>query len=145
MNPGEDVNASSKGNMKIDSRTDVVDVRSKIRELCDQCGFSLPETTRVVTATSELSRNIVEFAGTGQVTWKIREGNRPGIELIFEDEGPGIEDVEWATRDGTSTGNGLGKGLPGAEKLMDEMKIETEVGSGTRITIKKWSNHRTNR
>ena len=131
--------------MKITSRTDVVDVRQRVREICGEMGFSLSETTRVVTATSELARNIVEFAGCGEIRWRILEkdtnGNKSGIELIFDDNGPGIDNVDWAMKDGSSTGKGLGKGLPGAEKLMDEMSIETEKGAGTTIKIVKWHTH----
>jgi len=146
MNPGPDATTLN-GKMEIKSYTDVVDIRSKVRDLCNRIGFSLPETTRVVTATSELARNIIEFAGTGEVRWKILENDSAsapqeetvGIELTFEDDGPGIEDLEWAMQDGTSTGNGLGKGLPGAKKLMDEMEVESGPGSGTRIILKKWT------
>jgi len=146
MNPGPDATTLN-GKMEIRSDTDVVDIRSKVRDLCNNVGFSLSETTRVVTATSELARNIIEFAETGEVRWKILENysasapqeETVGIELTFEDDGPGIEDLEWAMQDGTSTGNGLGKGLPGAKKLMDEMEVESGPGSGTRIILKKWT------
>ena len=130
------------GRIGITNQTDVVDVRQKVRNLCDSLGFSLAETTRVVTATSELARNIVEFAGSGEIHWRVLNNPGSGVELIFEDNGPGIEDLEWAMGDGASTGNGLGKGLPGAEKLTDEMEVDTEPGSGTKITIRKWLNSR---
>jgi len=145
MDPNSD-DPAREGKLELSSRTDVVDVRQKVRELCKSLNFSLSETTRVVTATSELARNIIEFAGYGKISWSlISEQNRTGagaekgLELVFKDEGPGIDDLEWAMRDGTSTGDGLGKGLPGAEKLMDEMDVKTDPESGTRITVKKWS------
>ncbi len=140
----EKATVDSEGCMPINSRTDVVDVRQQIRELCEEMGFSLSETTRVVTATSEMARNIIEFAGTGEIFWEKLdkeekgEASRSGLKLVFKDNGPGIDDLEWAMRDGTSTGDGLGKGMPGAEKLMDEMQVDTEKGAGTRITVKKW-------
>ena len=141
MNPEREP-ADLEGRIDITNQADVVDVRQKVRSLCDSLGFSLSETTRVVTATSELSRNIVEFAGSGEIGWRVLDNPGSGIELIFEDEGPGIEDLEWAMGDGNSTGKGLGKGLPGAKKLTDEMEIDTEPGSGTKITIRKWLNSR---
>jgi len=140
MNKGPDSSYNNQ-QMKINSRADVVDVRQKVRKICEQKQFSLSETTRVVTATSELARNIVEFSEEGTISWKILEDDGDGIELVFEDEGPGIDDVEWAMQDGNSTGNGLGKGLPGAEKLMDEMQIKTGPEKGTEITVRKWPNH----
>ncbi len=142
----ESGNPARDGELNVTSRTDVVDVRQKVRELCESLDFSLSETTRVVTATSELARNIIEFAGSGKISWNmISEKNgtgavtEKGLELVFKDEGPGIDDLDWAMRDGTSTGDGLGKGLPGAEKLMDEMDVKTDPDLGTRITVKKWS------
>ena len=137
MNP-EIGRSTTKGKMKINSSTDVVDVRQKIREICNDMGFSLAETTRVVTATSELTRNMVNYAGSGEMIWRVLDNPGAGIELIFEDGGSGIEDIDWAMQDGTSTGKGLGKGLPGAKKLMDEMEVESKPGNGTRITIRKW-------
>ena len=134
--------------MRINRGTDVVDVRTKIRELCKKLDFSLAETTRVVTATSELARNMIEFAGSGEARWEIFDGRKSsydrkgkiGVKIVFEDEGPGIENIDWAMQDGASTGKGLGKGLPGSEKLMDDMEVETEPGEGTKITIIKWRN-----
>jgi len=136
------------GTMRINRGTDVVDIRTKIRELCKKLDFSLAETTRVVTATSELARNMVEFAGSGEVHWETLDGRKSsndrkrkmGIKIVFEDHGPGIENIDWAMQDGASTGNGLGKGLPGTDKLMDDMNIETEPDKGTKITVIKWGN-----
>jgi len=131
------------GSIRIDSEGDIVSVRMSIRDAAKAIGFGVTEVTRIVTAASELTRNIYLYAGSGQVCWRRVHGPRTqGIELVFEDQGPGIEDVDQAMEKGYSTSGGLGLGLPGAKRLMDEMEIETEVGKGTVVTVRKWLRRR---
>jgi serine/threonine-protein kinase RsbT len=133
------MNLEREGKLRIDVEADLVTVRKKIREIAAVLGFALTDLTRILTAASELTRNIYRFAGTGYVEWHMLEANtRVGIELIFEDHGPGIADVEQALRPGYTTGGGMGLGLPGAKRLMDEMEIKTEVGRGTTVIVRKW-------
>ncbi|MBD0370334.1 MAG: anti-sigma regulatory factor [Pyrinomonadaceae bacterium] len=98
------------------------------------------DQTRLATVASELSRNVIKYGGGGQLIAQptIEADGRHGLRLIFEDKGPGIENIEAAMRDGFSTGRGLGKGLPGSKRLVDEFKIESEPGSGTRVTVVRW-------
>lgn len=130
---------NQKGQVRIESERDIVTVRRKIRDASKELGFGMTDVTRIVTATSELTRNIYLYAGSGEVEWQgIDSPGGRGIELVFEDRGPGIPDVELALEEGYTTSGGLGLGLPGAKRLMDEMEIETEVGRGTKITVRKW-------
>jgi serine/threonine-protein kinase RsbT len=102
-------------------------------------GFGITDVTRIITAVSELARNVFLYAGSGVVRWRVLNGSdKVGIELIFEDHGPGIADIDQAMRAGYTSGGGLGLGLPGAGRLMDEMEIQSEAGKGTKITVKKW-------
>ena len=118
---------------------DVVTVRKTVRDVASGLGFGVTDVTRVVTAASELTRNIVLYAGSGIMRWRSLDNHgRVGIELIFEDQGPGIADLEQAMEPGYSTSGGLGLGLPGTKRLMDEMEITSEVGKGTRVTVRKW-------
>ena len=127
--------------LKIDitSDLDVLTSRKIVRDECQSIGFSITDITRIVTAASELARNIFLYAGKGTMDLKRveREGGK-GIELIFEDEGPGIEDFESSMQNGFEKFNGMGLGLRGAKRLMDEMEIISEIGKGTKITVKKW-------
>ena len=118
---------------------DVVRVRQVVRQWAIEMGFSLVEQTKIVTASSELARNTVTYGGGGQVHLEAHnDGPRRGLRLIFEDRGPGIADTAVALKDGYTTGNGLGLGLGGARRLMDEFQIASVVGEGTRITVAKW-------
>ncbi len=103
-------------------------------------GFTLIDQTRLATVTSELARNVIKYAKRGRMIAQPTEkpDGRSGLRLIFEDSGPGIPDIEAAMRDGFTTGRGLGKGLPGSKRLMDEFKIESSVGLGTRVTVVRW-------
>jgi serine/threonine-protein kinase RsbT len=124
----------------VGSDSDVVTAREKGRELSSRLGFSSTDLTLIVTAISEVARNIVLYAGTGEITLRlVKNSTSRGIVVVAEDEGPGIPDVELAMRDAYSTGNGLGLGLPGARRLMDEFEITSEVSKGTIITMKKWA------
>src|SRR5919106_2812692 len=127
------------GEVCINSESDIVTARKIIRDIALAAGFGVTDVTRIVTAASELTRNVFRYAGSGVLYWqKLSTGNHIGIELTFEDHGPGIPDIEQAMEMGYTTSGGLGLGLPGAKRLMDEMDIESEVGKGTRITVKKW-------
>lgn len=110
--------------------------------MATKVGFGVTETVRIVTAASELGRNVHKYAGKGTMYWRLlNNGFASGLELRFEDHGPGIADLEQALKEGHSTGGGLGMGLPGAKRLMDEMEIRTGKGEGTTVTITKWRRH----
>jgi RNA polymerase sigma factor (sigma-70 family) len=121
---------------------DVVTARQGVRELAARAGFTRTEQTVVATAVSEVARNIVKFAGRGAVVLELIDGPRPGIRVTARDAGPGIPDLDEALRDGYSTYHGLGIGLPGARRLMDEFEIVTEPGVGTTVTMSKWQQRR---
>ncbi len=112
--------------------------RQKVRELAVNMAFSAVDQTRIATAVSELARNSLVFAGEGTVTIYALQGDRKGIQIVCEDDGPGIADIELAMADGYSTVKSLGLGLPGTRRLMDEFQLESEPGRGTRVTITKW-------
>ena len=119
--------------------SDIVAVRKSVRDTATALGFGITDVTRIVTATSELARNVYTYAGSG--TTRLRRlyvDGRIGIELTFDDDGPGIADVEQAMEAGYTTGSGLGLGLPGAKRLMDEIDVRSNVGKGTKVIIKKW-------
>lgn len=125
--------------MTIQSSADVVLVRQAVRQFAVEQGFSLVDQTKIVTAASELARNTLDYGGGGTVKLEsLQEGIRRGLRLIFEDQGPGIPDIELALKDGYTTGSGLGMGLSGTKRLVNEFNIVSEVGKGTCITITKW-------
>jgi serine/threonine-protein kinase RsbT len=124
--------------LDIRNSQDVVRVRQRVRSLAIEAGLSLVDQTKIVTAASELARNTLEYGGGGQVQMEVVDGVRRGVRLAFEDEGPGINDIEIALRDGFTTGDGLGLGLGGAKRLSSEFSIESAVGKGTRVTITRW-------
>ncbi|MBD2772757.1 anti-sigma regulatory factor [Iningainema sp. BLCCT55] len=125
--------------MSIQSSQDIVLVRQEVRKFAVELGFSLVEQTKIVTAASELARNTLEYGGGGSVKLQaLQNGMRRGIQLIFEDSGPGIPDIELALKDGYTTGSGLGMGLGGAKRLVNEFNIISRVGEGTCVTIIKW-------
>src|SRR3954465_14859567 len=118
---------------------DIVQARGEGRALAGRLGFSRTDATLIATAISEIGRNILVHAGTGEVSIaKTAQDSRLGIEVVARDRGPGIADVEGALSEGYATGNGLGLGLPGAKRLMDEFSIDTELGRGTTVTMRKW-------
>jgi len=118
---------------------DVVLVRQAVRAWAIELGFSLVDQTKIVTAASELARNAVIYGGGGHVDLTaLSDGARRGLRLSFEDEGPGIKDVEQAMKDGFTSGNGLGLGLSGAKRLSSEFEIVSALGEGTRVTITRW-------
>jgi serine/threonine-protein kinase RsbT len=119
---------------------DVVNARQTGRELAASIGFRSTDLTLIATAISELARNIVLYAGRGEIAVSAAyDGARRGIRVVAHDEGPGIPDIELAMRDGYSTGRGLGLGLSGARRLMDDFEIVSKVGVGTTITMSKWA------
>ena len=123
----------------IEREADIVTARQAGREIAAKCGFTPTDQTLIATAISEVARNIVIYALKGEVVVsEISEAGRAGVQVIARDEGPGIENIELAMRDGFSTKNSLGLGLPGAKRLMDELLLESEVGRGTTVTMKKW-------
>lgn len=125
--------------ISIHSDLDIVTARSTVRDMVKGMGFGAVDQARVATAVSELARNIFVHAGSGQVTARTVERNgRKGIEIEFQDQGPGIKDVELALQDGYSTAKSLGLGLPGARRLMDEFDLRSQVGAGTTIVCRKW-------
>jgi serine/threonine-protein kinase RsbT len=123
----------------IQSAEDIVRVRQEVRSRCVAAGFSLVDQTKFITAASELARNTLLHGGGGQVNIiPFEQIGRKGLRLVFEDNGPGIPDIERALQDGYTTAGGLGLGLSGARRLSNEFAIESKVGQGTRITIAKW-------
>ncbi len=127
----------------VDGDADVVAARQAARELAGRLGcFSPTDLTLIATAVSEVTRNVVKFAGSGEVVVEVLEDPRPGVRVTARDTGPGIPDVERALQDGFSTYAGLGLGLPGARRLMDEFAIASEVGRGTTVTMTRWCGER---
>ncbi len=125
--------------MPVRSETDVVLVRQAVRKWAAEIPFSLVDQTKIVTAASELARNTLIHGGGGTVRLEaLTEGVRKGLRLTFEDQGPGISDIELALKDGYTTGTGLGLGLSGSKRLMTEFEIVSRVGEGTRVTVAKW-------
>lgn len=123
----------------IQSAEDVVAIRQAVRQRAVELGFNLVDQTKIVTAASELARNTVQYGGGGRVTIDaVEDFGRRGIRLTFEDDGPGIPDVELAMKDGYTTGGGLGLGLSGARRLSNDFTIDSAPGKGTRVTITRW-------
>jgi serine/threonine-protein kinase RsbT len=123
----------------ISTSEDVVAVRQAVRQRAVDLGFNLVDQTKIVTAASELARNTLQYGGGGRLRIEeVLQGSRRGLRLVFEDNGPGIPNVEIAMKDGYTTGNGLGLGLSGARRLSNEFSIESRPGEGTRVTIVRW-------
>ena len=118
---------------------DIVQARQHVRKLTQEAGFGLVDQTKMVTAASELARNAVTYGGGGTVRWELlTEGVRRGLRLHFVDEGPGIADLKQALTDGWTSGTGMGLGLSGAKRLVNEFEIESAPGRGTRVTVTRW-------
>ncbi len=131
--------AETQGVVPIEHEGDIITVRRSVRETATRLGFGITDVTRIVTAASELARNIVLYAGSGVLEWRaLRKNNRVGLELAFIDHGPGIPDTTLAFQEGYSTSGGLGMGLPGSRRLMDELELKTGAGQGTTVIIRKW-------
>src|SRR5215203_4537211 len=127
---------TSSGSMPLRSEPDIVASRQAVRKLTQELKFSLVDQTKMVTAASELSRNAVVYGGGGEMRWElIQAGARQGLRLHFEDHGPGIPDLKLALTDGWTSGTGLGMGLSGSKRLVNEFEIRTAVGEGTCVSI----------
>ena len=125
--------------MEIRASDHVVLVRQAVRKWAIDLGFSLVDQTKMITAASELARNTLDYGGGGTVRLEALEnGHRRGLRLTFEDQGPGIPDIDKALTDGYTTGKGLGMGLGGSKRLVNEFEIASRVGEGTRVTITRW-------
>jgi serine/threonine-protein kinase RsbT len=125
--------------MPVRASEDIVWVRQAVRGWAVELGFGLVDQTKLVTAASELTRNMVDYGGGGTMRLEaLSEGAHRGLRVTFEDHGPGIADVELALQDGYTTSNGLGLGLGGARRLVDEFEIESRLGEGTRVCITRW-------
>jgi len=125
--------------MPIRSSNDVVLARQKVRQWAADMHFTLVDQTKLVTAASELARNTLDHGKGGQmVIEQVDNHSRGGLKLVFEDQGPGIPDINAALRDGFTTGNGMGLGLGGSKRLVNDFEIESQPGKGTRITVVRW-------
>jgi serine/threonine-protein kinase RsbT len=125
--------------MNVHTSADIVRVRQAVRQMAVELKFGLVDQTKIVTAASELARNTLDYGGGGTVKLEeLESGSRRGLRLVFEDQGPGIPDLELALKDGYTTGGGLGMGLSGSKRLMSEFEIVSRLGEGTCVTIIKW-------
>ena len=125
--------------LPVQSEQDVVAARQAIRKAAQQIGFSIVDQTKIVTATSELARNALVYGGGGLLTWETVVNNgKQGLQLTVSDEGPGIEDLTLAMKDGWTSGGGLGLGLPGTKRLVNDFKITSERGIGTTVIVTRW-------
>ena len=125
--------------IRLQTDEDVVRARQRVREWSRQQGFSLVNQTKIVTAASELARNTIQYGGGGIMHLEVvHQRSRHGLQLTFEDQGPGISDIEVVLQEGYSTGGGLGLGLPGTRRLTDEFELVSHPGAGTRVRIVKW-------
>jgi serine/threonine-protein kinase RsbT len=131
--------ASQDITVPVNADIDIVTARQKGRELARELGFTSTDLALIATAISELARNIILYANSGEVLLSIVEnGSRRGLKVVARDDGPGIPDIERALEEGFSTSRSLGLGLSGVRRLMDEFDIVSEVGNGTTVTVKKW-------
>ncbi|WP_412556715.1 anti-sigma regulatory factor [Xylophilus sp. GOD-11R] len=125
--------------MPIETEQHIVVSRQMVRTLCQELKLSLVDQTKMITAASELSRNTLIHGGGGQMRWEIVEANgRRGLQLHFEDQGPGIADLKLALTDGWTSGSGMGLGLPGSKRLVNDFDLQSAPGQGTRVSITKW-------
>jgi serine/threonine-protein kinase RsbT len=131
----------SKDKVVIEREQDVILFRNRVREFAQKIKMSLVNQTKLITAASELVRNMLKYANGGDITIEVvSRGRDNGIRLVFRDEGPGISDIKLAMKDGWSTAKSLGLGLPGAKRLVNDFNIVSELNKGTVITIIKWAN-----
>ena len=125
--------------LPLKSSSDVVIARQRVRQWATDLRFSLVDQTKLVTAASELARNAIDYGGGGEMALEVVNGlSRTGLRLIFEDNGPGIPDIDSALKDGFTTGSGMGLGLGGSKRLVNEFSIESQVGKGTKVTVLRW-------
>lgn len=130
--------SSTSGTAPLKSEHDIVLARQLVRKLTQELSFSLVDQTKMVTAASELARNAFIYGRGGTLHWEKIDSPRQGLRLLFADEGPGIPNLDLAMTDGWTSGKGLGMGLTGAKRLVNEFDIDTKVGGGTRVTIARW-------
>lgn len=131
----------NKDKMTIEKEQDVVPFRNRVKEYAVKIGMGLVNQTKLITAASELVRNMLKYAGGGLTEIEVvSKGRENGIRLIFTDKGPGIKDISLAMKDGFTTGKSLGLGLPGTKRLVSEFEIQSTMGKGTTVTIIKWKN-----
>lgn len=131
--------ADDSGRMPLRSEQDIVLARQAVRQIAQRLRFSLVDQTKMVTAASELARNALVYGGGGDMDWEVvRNGSRHGLRLAFVDAGPGIPDVALALTDGWTSGGGLGLGLSGTRRLVNEFDIASTPGEGTRVVITRW-------
>ena len=129
----------SSGDLPLQNEHDIVLGRQTVRRLAQAQAFSLVDQTKLVTAASELARNALIYGGGGTLKWEVlKDGIKSGVRLTFQDSGPGIPNLELALTDGWSSGTGMGLGLTGARRLVNEFDIQSTVGSGTRVTVTRW-------
>jgi serine/threonine-protein kinase RsbT len=125
--------------VQVRTEHDIVVARQQVRKLAQELAFGLVDQTKMVTAASELARNTVVYGGGGEMRWEVLgEGIRRGLRLHFVDKGPGIPDIDRALTDGWTSGSGMGLGLSGAKRLVNEFEIETAPGRGTRVSVTRW-------
>lgn len=133
------MNVLKTGEQPVVSEQDVVLARQAVRKLAQEAAFSLVDQTKIVTAASELARNTVTYGGGGLMRWELlQDGGKTGVRLSFRDEGPGIPDMKLALTDGWTSGSGMGMGLSGTKRLVNEFDIDSTPGEGTRVTIARW-------
>jgi serine/threonine-protein kinase RsbT len=131
--------STDKGEAPLRSEHDIVLARQQVRRLTQELKFSLVDQTKMVTAASELARNALIYGKGGAMHWEVLNvESRTGLRLLFADQGPGIPNMDLAMTDGWTSGNGLGMGLTGAKRLVNEFDIDSKVGGGTRVTITRW-------
>ena len=129
----------TKGEAPLKSEHDIVLARQQVRRLTQELQFSLVDQTKMVTAASELARNALVYGRGGAMHWEILQAeSRTGLKLLFADEGPGIPNMDLAMTDGWTSGKGLGMGLTGAKRLVNEFEIDSKLNAGTRVTITRW-------
>ena len=131
--------STDKGEAPLRSEHDIVLARQQVRRLTQELKFSLVDQTKMVTAASELARNALIYGKGGAMHWEVLNvESRTGLRLLFADQGPGIPNMDLAMTDGWTSGKGLGMGLTGAKRLVNEFDIDSKVGGGTRVTITRW-------
>jgi serine/threonine-protein kinase RsbT len=130
---------SKTDSLPISTSTDIVLIRQEVRKWSGELGFSLVDQTKMITAASELARNSLDYGGGGRVLFEVvQDGTKRGLRLTFEDQGPGIADIDQALTDGFTSGKGMGLGLGGSKRLVNAFEITSRVGEGTRVTITRW-------
>ncbi len=133
------MNVTKSDDLPLSTEQEIVLGRQMVRKLCQELTFSLVDQTKMVTAASELARNALVHGGGGSLHWEcLADGTKKGLRLTFADKGPGIANLELAMTDGWTSGSGMGMGLSGAKRLVNEFEIDSQVGKGTRVTITRW-------